>query len=70
MLDTLVRCDLINVHVIGEPLQAMLNQRRYYSITRKGLEFLEAYKRIQELITFLESEPRRQTSNFPMDFTD
>ena len=70
MLDALARCDLINVHVIGEPLQAILNQRRYYSITRKGLEFLEAYKRIQELVTFLESEPRRQTSNLPMDFTD
>ena len=35
MFDTLARCDLINVHVIGEPLQAILNQRRYYSITRK-----------------------------------
>ena len=70
MLDTLARCDLINVHVIGEPLQEVLSQRRYYSITRKGLEFLEAYKKIQELVTFLESEPRRQTSNFPMDFTD
>ena len=70
MLETLARCDLITVHVVGEPLQAVLNQRRYYSITRKGLDYLDAYKRIQEFVTFLESEPRRQMSNLPMDFTD
>jgi predicted transcriptional regulator len=69
MLDTLARCDLVNVHVIGDPLQEILNRRRYYSITRKGLQFLEAYGRVQELVTFLESEPRQQAS-FPMDFID
>jgi len=70
MLDTLARCDLINVHVVGVPLQEALNQRRFYSITRKGLEFLDAYKKIQELVTILESGPRHPTRSFPMDFTD
>ena len=70
MLDTLIRCDLIKVHVVGEPLQDNLNKRRYYSITRKGLEFLETYKKIQDLVTYLESEPRQQTSGLPMDFID
>jgi predicted transcriptional regulator len=69
MLETLTRYELVKIHVIGEPLQANLNQRRYYGITRKGLEFLEAYKKIQGLITYLETEPRRQ-SDLPMDFLD
>jgi predicted transcriptional regulator len=70
MLETLSRCELIQVHVIGQPLQANLNQRRYYSVSRKGLEFLEAYKKIQGLVTILGTEPRRQQSGLPMDFPD
>ena len=68
MLETLGRHELIRIHVIGLPLQANLNQRRYYGITKKGLEYLEAYKKIQDLITYLETEPRRPTT--PMDFLD
>lgn len=59
MLENLHHYELINIHVIGLPLQASLNQRRYYGITRKGLEYLEAYKKIQELITYLDTEPKR-----------
>ena len=70
MLETLSRCDLVKVHVIGQPLQDNLNQRRYYGITRKGLEFLEAYKKIQGLFVYLETEPRRQPGGVPMDFLD
>ncbi len=69
MLETLHHYELIKVHVAGEPLQANLNQRRHYGITRKGLEYLEAYKKIQELITYLETETRRP-SDLPMDFLD
>lgn len=70
MLETLSRCELIQIHVIGQPLQSNLNQRRYYSITRKGLEFIETYKKIQGLVTILETEPRRPPSRLPMDFPD
>ena len=59
MLENLHHYELINIHVIGLPLQSNLNQRRYYGITRKGLEYLEAYKKIQELITYLGTEPKR-----------
>jgi len=59
MLENLHRNELINIHVLGIPLQANLNQRRYYGITRKGLEYLEAYKKIQELITYLDTELKR-----------
>lgn len=68
MLETLSRYELIKVHVIGVPLQANLNQRRYYGITRNGLEYLEAYKKIQDLITYLDTTPRRPST--PMDFLD
>jgi len=67
MLETLDRYELIKVHLLGEPLQANMNQRRYYGITRKGLEYLEAYKKIQDLITYLEVEHRRPSGS-PMDF--
>lgn len=70
MLDTLSRCELIHVHVTGLPLRENLNQRRYYSITRKGLEFIDSYKKIQGLMTFLETERRRQPSGLPMDILD
>lgn len=68
MLETLHRYELINLHVIGVPLQASLNQRRYYGITRKGMEYLEAYKKIQDLITYLDKEPKRP--NALMDVID
>jgi len=70
MLGILSRCDLVKVHVVGEPLQGNLNQRRYYSITRKGLEYLDAYKKIQGLVTYLETEPRKQPSGVPFDIVD
>ena len=70
MLGILSRCDLVKVHVVGEPLQGNLNQRRYYSITRKGLEYLDAYKKIQGLVTYLETEPRKQPSGVPIDILD
>jgi predicted transcriptional regulator len=69
MLETLAHFELIQVHLIGEPLQANLNQRRYYGITKKGLDYIEAYKKIQGLITYLETGPRRP-SGAPMDFLD
>ncbi len=69
MLDTLHHYELIRVNVVGVPLQANLNQRKYYGITRKGLEYLEAYQKIQGLITYLEGETRRP-SGIPMDFID
>lgn len=56
MLETLVHFELVNIRAIGLPLQANMTQRRFYCISRKGLEFLDAYRRIQELITYLESD--------------
>lgn len=70
MLETLVRCELISIRVVGLPLQGNLAERRYYHIARKGLEFLEAYKKIQSLITYLEAGTRRQPSGLPMDILD
>lgn len=69
MLETLHRYELINVNVLGEPLQGNLNQRRHYGITRRGMEYLEAYKKIQDLITYLETEHHRPTGS-PMDYLD
>ena len=68
MLETLSRYELVTTHVIGLPLQSSINQRRYYGITKKGLEYIEAYKKIQDLITYLATEPRRPST--PMDFLD
>ncbi len=70
MLETLARYELIRVHAVGVPLQADLNHRRYYGITTKGLEYLDAYKRIQGLITYLDTEPTRESSKLPMDILD
>lgn len=70
MLETLVRCELVKIRVVGQPLQGNLSERRYYHIARKGLEFLVTYKKIQDLITYLEAEPRRQQSDLPMDIVD
>lgn len=68
MLQTLSHFELIQIH-LGEPLQANITQRRFYGITKKGLEYLEAYKKIQGLITYLDTEPRRP-SGAPMDYLD
>ena len=69
MLQTLSHFELVQIHLIGRPLQETPAQRRYYGITKKGLEYLEAYKKIQELITYLDTEPRRP-SGAPMDYLD
>lgn len=71
MLETLARFELIVASVIGVPLQANLTQRKFYRISRRGLEFLEAYRRIQDLITYLGTEhglQQGQRSSLPMDF--
>ena len=70
MLEGLTHCGLINVLVKGDPLQSSLVQRRFYHVTRKGLEFLEAYRRIQDLLSYLEKEAeqgRRAEPTAPMD---
>ncbi len=69
MLENLSRYELINVRVVGLPLQAGLNQRKHYGISRKGLEYLDAYKKIQELITYLDTEPKRPAGSL-MDIID
>jgi predicted transcriptional regulator len=46
-------------------------QRRFYYITKKGLEFLEAYRRTQDLLVYLESERRvmrKERPTAPVDF--
>jgi len=71
MLDGLAHCDLVVVRVKGNPLQSSLVQRRFYYITKKGLEFLEAYRRIQDLLFYLESEKgamRKEKPTAPVDF--
>jgi hypothetical protein len=50
-------------------LQSSLVQRRFYYVTRKGLEFLEAYRRIQSLLVYLEKEVgRKETPTAHMDY--
>ena len=70
MLDGLTHCDLVTVRARGDPLQASLVQRRFYYVTRRGLEFLDAYRRIQSLLTFLKevdvSEKKQPTAH--MDY--
>jgi len=68
MLDNLTHCDLVSVRAKGDPLQASLVQRRFYNVTKKGLEFLEAYRRIQTLLTYLESGIGGKKSTVPMDY--
>ena len=71
MLDGLSHCDLVVVRVKGDPLQSSLVQRRFYYITKKGLEFLEAYRRIQDLLVYLESEKgvmRKERPAAPIDY--
>lgn len=71
MLDGLAHCELVVVRVKGDPLQSSLVQRRFYNVTRKGLEFLEAYRKIQDLLTYLETERnavRKERPSAPIDF--
>jgi predicted transcriptional regulator len=68
MLETLAGLEMITVNVVGIPLQANLTQRKFYCISRRGLEFLEAYRKIQDLVTYLGTEKRREKSSLPMDF--
>jgi len=71
MLDGLTHCDLVVVRAKGDPLQSSLVQRRFYYITKKGLEFLEAYRRIQDLLVYLESDRsamRKEKPTAPIDY--
>jgi hypothetical protein len=68
MLDGLTRCDLVSVRVRGDPLQASMVQRRFYYVTKKGLEFLDAYRRIQSLLTYLEASIGGKKPTAPMDY--
>jgi predicted transcriptional regulator len=71
MLDALAHCDLIAVRARGQPLQSSFLQRRFYFVTRKGLEFLEAYDRIHELLTYLEREAtvgKKEKPTVPIDY--
>jgi predicted transcriptional regulator len=71
MLDALTHCELVAVHVKGDPLQSSFVQRRFYHVTRKGLEFLDAYRRIHILLTNLEKEvsvTKKEKPTVPIDF--
>jgi len=71
MLDGLAHCELVVVRVKGDPLQSSLVQRRFYYITKRGLVFLEAYRQIQDLLTYLGTETetvRKARPSAPIDF--
>ena len=48
MLETLANFGLLSVRMAGES--------RFYHITRRGLDFLDAYRRVQGFMTYLGSE--------------
>ena len=48
MLETLASYGLLNVRIAGDS--------RFYHITRRGFEFLDAYRRVQGFMTFLGTE--------------
>lgn len=48
ILQTLVNFGLISIRISGES--------RFYHITRRGLEFLDAYRKVQGFMTFLGNE--------------
>jgi len=48
ILETLASYGLISVRYAGE--------RRFYHITHRGLEFLEAYRKVQSFMTFLDPD--------------
>lgn len=68
MLDGLTHCDLVSVRAKGDPLQASLVQRRFYYVTKKGLEFLDSYRRIQSLLTYLKEAELEGKPRTPMDY--
>jgi len=69
MLDGLTRCELVAVRVRGDPLQSSLIRRRFYYVTKKGLEFLDAYRTIKNLLTYLkEVEVGAKKPSVPMDY--
>jgi predicted transcriptional regulator len=49
MLQTLADFGLLSVRMDADS--------RYYHITRRGLEFLDAYRKVQSFMTFIGSEP-------------
>jgi predicted transcriptional regulator len=53
MLEMLANFGLLSTHTAGE--------RRFYHISRRGLEFLDAYRKVQGFMTYLGSE-QSQTS--------
>ncbi len=48
MLETLANFGLLSVRTAGES--------RFYHITRRGFEFLDAYRKVQGFMTFLGSD--------------
>ena len=48
MLQTLANFGLLSIRVSGES--------RFYHVTRRGLEFLEAYRKVQGFMTYLGTE--------------
>jgi predicted transcriptional regulator len=69
MLDGLTHCELVSVRVKGDPLQSSLVQRRFYHVTKKGLEFLDAYRKIQDLLIYLkEASISGKKPSAPMDY--
>jgi len=45
MLETLANYGLLSIRLAGES--------RFFHVTRRGLEFLDAYRKVQGLMTFL-----------------
>jgi len=48
MLDTLANFGLLTIRISGDS--------RFYHITRRGVEFIEAYRKVQSFMTYLGSE--------------
>lgn len=48
MLETLANFGLLSIRTAGDS--------RFYHVTRRGLEFLDAYRKVQGFMTFLGSE--------------
>ena len=71
MLDALTHCELVAVQAKGSPLQSSFVKRRFFYVTRKGLQFLDAYHQIHTLLTYLETEAKavkREKPTAPIDF--
>jgi len=48
MLDTLANFGLLTIRISGDS--------RFYHITRRGVEFIEAYRKVQSFMTYLGSD--------------